>query len=47
MTYDFWKNIFNRNSYDDAGAKIKSYVHYGSGYNNAFWNGSANDLWRW
>lgn len=41
MTYDFWKNIFNRNSYDDAGAKIKSYVHYGSGYNNAFWNGSA------
>lgn len=40
-TYDFWKNIFNRNSFDDAGAKIKSYVHYGSGYNNAFWNGSV------
>lgn len=47
MTYDFWKNIFNRNSYDDAGAKIKSYVHYDdtpattAGFDNAFWNGSV------
>ena len=45
-TYDFWKDIFNRNSYDDAGAKIRSYVHYddvpgGAGYQNAFWNGSV------
>jgi bacillolysin len=46
-TYDFWKNIFNRNSYDDAGAQIKSYVHYDdtpattAGYQNAFWNGSV------
>lgn len=41
MTYDFWKNIFGRNSYDDAGATIKSYVHYGNNYGNAFWNGSV------
>lgn len=46
MTYDFWKNIFNRNSFDDAGAQIKSFVHYddvagGAGYSNAFWNGSV------
>ncbi|MEO8234662.1 MAG: M4 family metallopeptidase [Flavobacterium sp.] len=46
MTHDFWKNIFGRNSYDDAGAKIKSYVHYddvagGAGYSNAFWNGNV------
>ena len=47
-TYDFWKNIFGRNSYDDAGAKILSYVHYDDkttppniGYDNAFWNGSV------
>ncbi|MEO8516128.1 MAG: M4 family metallopeptidase [Flavobacterium sp.] len=46
MTYDFWKNIFGRNSYDNAGAQIKSYVHYddvagGAGYSNAFWNGTV------
>ena len=45
MTYDFWKNIFNRNSYDDNGTMLKSYVHYRSNANanlvNAFWNGSV------
>ncbi len=46
MTYDFWKNIFGRNSYDNAGAKIKSYVHFddvpgGAGYFNATWNGTS------
>ena len=46
-TYDYWKTIHNRNSFDNAGAAIKSYVHYnlvGAGYpdnNNAFWNGSV------
>ena len=33
-----WKR-FNRNSFDDDGAKIRSYVHYGNNYSNAFWNG--------
>ncbi|WP_264535568.1 M4 family metallopeptidase [Flavobacterium sp. N1736] len=47
MTYDYWSVVHGRNSYDDAGAKIKSYVHYNlvaAGYpdnNNAFWNGSV------
>ena len=46
-TYDYWKNIHGRNSYDNAGAKIKSYVHFddtpgdGVGYENAYWNGSV------
>ncbi|HLF52689.1 M4 family metallopeptidase [Flavobacterium sp.] len=44
-TYDFWMNIFGRNSFDDNGAMIKSYVHYRSVANqnlvNAFWNGSV------
>lgn len=44
-TYDFWKNIFNRNSFDDNGAMLKSYVHYRKTANaslvNAFWNGSV------
>jgi bacillolysin len=46
-TYDYWSTVHGRNSYDGAGAKIKSYVHYNliaAGYpdnNNAFWNGSV------
>ncbi|PEB55944.1 bacillolysin [Bacillus pseudomycoides] len=40
VTYDYYKNTFNRNSINDAGAPLKSTVHYGSNYNNAFWNGS-------
>ncbi|WP_369903650.1 M4 family metallopeptidase [Bacillus manliponensis] len=40
VTYDYYKNKFNRNSYDNAGASLNSTVHYGRNYNNAFWNGS-------
>jgi vibriolysin len=39
-TYDYYLAVHNRNSYDNAGAMIKSSVHYSSNYNNAFWNGS-------
>lgn len=38
--YDYYKNVHNRDSYDNAGATIISSVHYSSSYNNAFWNGS-------
>ncbi|MDR6125105.1 bacillolysin [Bacillus sp. SLBN-46] len=38
--YDYYKNTFNRNSFDNNGSTIRSTVHYSSGYNNAFWNGS-------
>jgi len=41
MTYDYWMTKHNRNSYDDNGAKIKSYVHYDQNYDNAYWNGSV------
>ncbi len=41
MVYDYWKNTHNRNSYDNAGAKIKSYVHFDVNYDNAYWNGSV------
>jgi len=41
MTYDYFKNVHNRNSYDNAGAIIKSYVHYSNAYDNAYWNGSV------
>lgn len=40
-TYDYFKNTFNRNSYNNAGAALKSYVHYSSAYENAYWSGSA------
>lgn len=39
-TYDYFKNSFGRDSYNNAGATLTSTVHYGSNYNNAFWNGS-------
>jgi bacillolysin len=40
-TYDYFSLIHGRNSYNNAGAAIKSYVHYSSAYNNAYWNGSV------
>jgi len=40
MTYDYFKQQHNRNSYNGNGAAINSYVHYDSNYDNAFWDGS-------
>jgi Zn-dependent metalloprotease len=40
MTYDYYKNTFNRNSINNAGYAINSYVHYSTNYFNAFWDGS-------
>jgi vibriolysin len=39
-TYDYYKGVHNRDSYNNAGATIKSSVHYSTNYNNAYWNGS-------
>ena len=39
-SYDYYKNVHNRDSYNNAGAQIKTTVHHQVGYNNAFWNGS-------
>ncbi|SNT28336.1 Por secretion system C-terminal sorting domain-containing protein [Ekhidna lutea] len=39
-TYDYFFNSFGRNSYDNSGAAINSFVHYSSNYFNAFWDGS-------
>lgn len=38
-TYDFFLNVFKRNSLDDKGMRLDSTVHYGVNYDNAFWNG--------
>lgn len=41
VVYDYWTDQHGRDSYDDAGAPIRSYVHIGNAYDNAFWNGSV------
>lgn len=38
-TYDYYKTIHNRNSIDGRGMPLISTVHFGKGYDNAFWNG--------
>ena len=38
-TYDYYLNYFGRNSIDDDGHILLSYVHYSSNYVNAFWDG--------
>ncbi|TCP29219.1 neutral peptidase B [Scopulibacillus darangshiensis] len=37
--YDYYKDTFNRNSFDNEGAQLISSVHVGNGWNNAAWNG--------
>ncbi|MBS1652048.1 MAG: M4 family metallopeptidase [Bacteroidetes bacterium] len=39
-TYDYYFTKYGRNSIDNAGFQLLSYVHYSSAYNNAFWDGS-------
>jgi bacillolysin len=38
-TFNYYLNTHGRNSYDDNGAPITSTVHYGTNYQQAFWNG--------
>ena len=40
-TYTFYKNEFNRNSYDNNGTALTSYVNISGGSDNAYWDGSA------
>lgn len=38
-TYDYYLTQHGRNSIDNAGKKLVSFVHYSSNYSNAFWDG--------
>jgi Zn-dependent metalloprotease len=38
-TFDFYWDIFGRNSIDDNGMPLDATVHYGDGIDNAFWDG--------
>jgi Zn-dependent metalloprotease len=39
QTYDYFDSKFSRNSINNRGFALNSFVHYGSNYANAFWNG--------
>ncbi|SRX72383.1 M4 family metallopeptidase [Aequorivita antarctica] len=39
-TYKYFSQNYGRNSYNNTGGVIKSYVSYSSNYVNAFWDGS-------
>ncbi|MBV9026499.1 MAG: M4 family metallopeptidase [Streptomycetaceae bacterium] len=39
-TFDFYLKAYGRHSVDGAGLPLHASVHYGEGYDNAFWNGS-------
>jgi Zn-dependent metalloprotease len=39
MTYDYFFNLHGRNSIDDNGYVLTSYVSYDNAYSNAFWDG--------
>jgi Zn-dependent metalloprotease len=38
-TFDFYLEIYQRNSIDDHGLPLDAIVHYGEDYDNAFWDG--------
>lgn len=40
-TWDYYKNMWNRNGIDNTGRKTYSRVHYGTNYQNAFWSSSC------
>ena len=39
-TYEFFRDIYQRNSLDGAGLELISSVHYGVAFDNAFWAGT-------
>ena len=39
MTFDYFSTTHNRYGYDDAGAAMYLYVHAGTDYYNAYWDG--------
>jgi Zn-dependent metalloprotease len=40
LTFDFYRTVFDRDSIDGAGEPLVASVHYGTDYDNAFWDGS-------
>lgn len=38
VSYDYYLQTYNWNSYDNQGAPILSYLHFSQGYDNAYWD---------
>jgi Zn-dependent metalloprotease len=38
-TFDFYLDVYHRNSIDNAGLPLKGIVHYSKNFDNAFWDG--------
>ncbi len=38
-TWDFWQNVFSRDSIDNENMPLRGIVHFGEEYPNAFWDG--------
>jgi Zn-dependent metalloprotease len=38
-TYEFYQQVFERNSIDNQGMRLVASVHFGADFNNALWNG--------
>jgi Zn-dependent metalloprotease len=38
-TWDFYSEVYGRQSIDDEGMPLEATIHYATKYNNAFWNG--------
>jgi len=38
-TFEFYLDVYHRNSIDNAGLPLKAIVHFGSDYDNALWDG--------
>jgi Zn-dependent metalloprotease len=39
-SYDFYRDVYGRDSVDGSGMELISSVHYSSNFDNAFWNGA-------
>lgn len=39
-TYNFYDKAYGRNSADDNGMPLNSYIHYDANFNNAYWDGT-------
>ncbi|HSI91069.1 MAG TPA: M4 family metallopeptidase, partial [Adhaeribacter sp.] len=39
VTFEYFMTKHNRNSFDNSGSPMWSFIHHGQSYNNAFWNG--------
>jgi len=40
QVYDYYKNVHSRDSIDGKAMNLLTVIHFESGYNNAFWNGT-------